>query len=109
MSKSGSKYCTVENRLNYPNSFKIFHFFCNFFSAPPLGNSKLNQISDKMKYYLNSGLEKLSDTLSIPAMDRFQNDIDVDRSKIVFILPLAGRYETLLRFLNNYEDVSIFF
>lgn len=26
--------------------------------------------------------------------------------KIVFVLPLSGRYETFLRFLNNFEDVS---
>lgn len=29
-----------------------------------------------------------------------------DAVKIVFILPLSGRYETFLRFLNNFEDVS---
>lgn len=26
--------------------------------------------------------------------------------KIVFVLPLSGRYEIFLRFLNNFEDVS---
>lgn len=26
--------------------------------------------------------------------------------KIIFVLPLSGRYETFLRFLNNFEDVS---
>jgi Chondroitin N-acetylgalactosaminyltransferase len=75
------------------------------FAATSLGSIKLNQLSDKMKYYLNSGLEKLTDTLSIPTMDR-QQSTSIGVSKIVFVLPLAGRYETLLRFLNNYEDVS---
>lgn len=31
-----------------------------------------------------------------------------DSDKIVFVLPLSGRYETFLRFLNNFEDVSEF-
>lgn len=30
-----------------------------------------------------------------------------DSDKIIFVLPLSGRYETFLRFLNNFEDVSI--
>ena len=32
-----------------------------------------------------------------------------DFDKIVFVLPLSGRYETFLRFLNNFEDVSQYF
>lgn len=29
-----------------------------------------------------------------------------ENEKIVFIMPLSGRYETFLRFLNNFEEVS---
>lgn len=32
--------------------------------------------------------------------------VRADVDKIVFVLPLSGRYETFLRFLNNFEDVS---
>jgi hypothetical protein len=54
-----------------------------------LFNEKLNNFND-----LYSGIRKPRST------------IKPECAKIVFVLPLAGRYETFLRFLNNFEDVS---
>lgn len=59
---------------------------------------------DTMKNMWNSGLEKLSDTFAI------RGEISTAaKSKIVFVLPISGRFETFLRFLNNYEKVWILF
>jgi hypothetical protein len=55
-----------------------------------LFNEKLNEING-----LYSGVRR-------PREEEVRSDV----AKIVFVLPLAGRYETFLRFLNNFEDVS---
>lgn len=52
-----------------------------------LFNEKLNEFND-----LYAGLSK-------------PKALEAKSDKIVFILPLSGRYETFLRFLNNFEDV----
>lgn len=58
-----------------------------------LFNEKLNKIND-----LYSGVKKPKDT-------EVTGESEGD-NKIVFVLPLSGRYEVFLRFLNNFEDVS---
>lgn len=56
-----------------------------------LFNEKLNEFND-----MYAGVQK-------PKALQTKSDFD----KIVFILPLSGRYETFLRFLNNFEDVNL--
>lgn len=70
-----------------------------------------------MKYIFNTGLEKISDTLAITGLDKFTPSGAAAGSvssasvflgdRIVFILPLFGRYEVFLRFLSNYESVIL--
>lgn len=66
---------------------------------------------DTVKKMWNSGLEKLSDTFAIRGGgEKNSGEIsNAAKSKIVFILPISGRFETFLRFLNNYEEVGILF
>lgn len=54
-----------------------------------LFSKKLNEIND-----LYSGSKRVKSSVS-------------EEEKIVLILPLSGRYETFLRFLNNFEDVVL--
>lgn len=54
-----------------------------------LFSKKLNEIND-----LYSGSKRVKSSAS-------------EEEKIVLILPLSGRYETFLRFLNNFEDVVL--
>lgn len=56
-----------------------------------------------MRSFLNSGWERLSDSFAIsnpPATEIFKD-------RIVFIIPLAGRSETFMRFLRNFEQVAL--
>lgn len=55
-----------------------------------LFNEKIGQFNELYKGYRKSK----------SSMVTKEND------KIVMVLPLSGRYETFLRFLNNFEDVS---
>lgn len=66
---------------------------------------------DTVKNYWNSGLEKLSDTFAIRGGgEKNYGEISTAaKSKIVFVLPISGRFETFLRFLNNYEEVWFFY
>lgn len=87
------------------------------FSILSAQSNKLSKISDKMKYIFNTGLEKISDTLAITGLDKFTPSGSAAGSvssasvflgdRIVFILPLYGRYEVFLRFLSNYESVIL--
>lgn len=54
-----------------------------------------------MRSLFSEKLTKFSEIYG-PKNERDTTSID----KIVFILPLSGRYEIFLRFLNNFEDVS---
>lgn len=54
-----------------------------------LFNEKLNEIND-----LYLGSKRVTSAVS-------------QQQKIVLVLPLSGRYETFLRFLNNFEDVVL--
>nr|XP_019542414.2 LOW QUALITY PROTEIN: chondroitin sulfate synthase 1-like [Aedes albopictus] len=58
---------------------------------------------DRMRSFLNSGWERLSDSFAIsnPPM------IEMPKDRIVFIIPLAGRPETFMRFLRNFEQVAL--
>lgn len=61
-------------------------------------NSSVHKFTDKMRSILNEKLNKFSEFYA-PKKDSTDD-------KIVFVLPLSGRYEIFLRFLNNFEDVS---
>lgn len=67
-------------------------------------NMTINRFTDKMRSLFNVKLNEFNDLYSGARSPK--ESISKD-DKIVFILPLAGRYETFLRFLNNFEDVSI--
>lgn len=54
-----------------------------------------------MKSLFNEKLNKFSNFYA--TKNELESTID---DKITFVLPLSGRYETFLRFLNNFEDVS---
>lgn len=64
------------------------------------------KIADKVKSIINSGLEKLAGSLTFPESGYSGCDELQRKVKVVMVLPLFGRYETFLRFLNNYEHVS---
>ncbi|KAG5681987.1 hypothetical protein PVAND_011386 [Polypedilum vanderplanki] len=66
-------------------------------------NSSGLKFTDKMKSLFNEKLNKISD-LYAPETRRLPSS---DADKIVFILPLSGRYEIFLRFLSNFEDVIL--
>jgi hypothetical protein len=70
-------------------------------------NSSVLKFTDKMKSLFNEKLNKISD-LYAPESKKSMPPLS-DADKIVLVLPLSGRYETFLRFLSNYEDVSELF
>ncbi|XP_073829400.1 chondroitin sulfate synthase [Musca autumnalis] len=60
------------------------------------------------KQILNQGVEKLSNHFSLPGILPSSRTSSVGaNSKIVFVLPIAGRLSTFKRFLDTYEKVSI--
>lgn len=58
-----------------------------------------------MKSLFNEKLNEFNDLYS--GLTKPKAAVKSDTEKIIFILPLSGRYETFLRFLNNFEDVSL--
>lgn len=58
--------------------------------------------TESLKSLFQTHFERLSKTLTNPGISS-----DTSKSKIVFILPIAGRIETFKRFLKTYENVSI--
>ncbi|CRK90556.1 CLUMA_CG004259, isoform B [Clunio marinus] len=65
-------------------------------------NLAFNRFTDKMKSLFNDGFNDFY-TAGKP---RESNSNTFD-DKIIFILPLSGRYEIFLRFLKNFEDVAL--
>lgn len=63
---------------------------------PKVANRTLENSTSERKFRVRFSLIKDKLPISVPQ--------SVD--KIVFVLPLSGRHETFLRFLNNFEDVS---
>lgn len=59
-----------------------------------------------MKSIFNEKLNKFSEYYSSQGKKPKMPTESTNSDRIIFILPLAGRYETFLRFLNNFEDVS---
>ncbi|XP_053948348.1 chondroitin sulfate synthase 1 [Anastrepha ludens] len=57
-----------------------------------------NYLNDMLK----SGMERISKHFTLPGLP-----IAPETSKIVFVLPIAGRYATFKRFLDSYERVAI--
>lgn len=68
-------------------------------------NQTVNRFTDKMKSLFNEKLNEFNDFYSGLKKPRAMATNSYT-DKIIFILPLSGRYETFLRFLNNFEDVS---
>ncbi|XP_055617155.1 chondroitin sulfate synthase 1 isoform X2 [Toxorhynchites rutilus septentrionalis] len=60
---------------------------------------------DRMRYILNSGLEKLQDTFAIS--NPLVYELRPAKDRIVFVIPLAGRSETFMRFLRNFEEIAL--
>lgn len=78
--------------------------FNNFLSVQT--NATINKFTDKMKSLFNEKINEFNGLYSGLRNPKSSSSIKADVDKIVFILPLSGRYETFLRFLNNFEDVS---
>uniref|UniRef100_A0A182KC49 Hexosyltransferase n=1 Tax=Anopheles christyi TaxID=43041 RepID=A0A182KC49_9DIPT len=65
----------------------------------------LDRISHRVKSLFN-GLERLTDTLA--SSGQVQPPVGSrKRDRIVLVIPLAGRSETFMRFLRNYEEVAL--
>lgn len=79
----------------------IIVILISFITAPANNHSAINKFTDKMKSILNEKLG-FNDVYS----DKSRSQRSRGDDKIVFIMPLSGRYETFLRFLSNFEDVS---
>lgn len=75
------------------------------FLIPVQSNATLNRFTDKMKSLFNEKLNNFNDLYS--GIRKTRSTTKTDADKIIFVLPLSGRYETFLRFLNNFEDVSL--
>lgn len=80
-------------------------------------------LSSRVKDIWQSGVERISDTLSIPLANLTNREesnrnqrnhsaavkkrIIASQPTIVFVLSLAGRFQTFLRFLENYEHICL--
>lgn len=69
-------------------------------------NSSVNRFTDKMSRLFNQKINEINDLYS---GSKISKSAKAESDKIVFVLPLSGRYETFLRFLNNFEDVSDYY
>ena len=69
-------------------------------------NSTILRFTDKMKSIFNEKINKFSEYYSAQGKRSKLSTESTNSDKIIFVLPLSGRYETFLRFLNNFEDVS---
>lgn len=65
--------------------------------------SSVNRLSDTISLSGNSTAEKSKQNLS-KSQKKKKN---LDKPTIVFVLPLAGRFQTFQRFLKNYENVCL--
>lgn len=74
-------------------------------------------LSSKVKNIWHSSVVRITDTISlslnnssnnqIGARKRIQRRNRLSEPTIVFVMPLAGRFQTFLRFLKNYEHVCL--
>ncbi|GAB0096814.1 Hexosyltransferase [Sergentomyia squamirostris] len=64
------------------------------------------EFTGRVKKFFNTGLEKLSNRLTLNINDK---SAKADRilPNIIFILPLSGRINTFKRFLHNYDQVCL--
>lgn len=60
-----------------------------------------------MKSLFNDNLDTLNKLYTMSGFGQPTRTKKTD-DKIVFVLPLSGRHEIFLRFLNNFEDVRIY-
>ncbi|XP_069966792.1 chondroitin sulfate synthase 1 isoform X4 [Bactrocera oleae] len=62
-----------------------------------------------LKNMLSSGMERISKHFTLPGLPAGKGlfGAAADTSKIVFVLPIAGRFGTFQRFLDTYERVAI--
>lgn len=73
-----------------------------------------SMLSMKVKNMWQSSVNRISDTISLSSNNSAQNKRKIRRDRnsqekptIVFVLPLAGRFQTFQRFLRNYEHVCM--
>lgn len=60
------------------------------------------------KNIINQGVEKLSNHFSLPGLlSSAKSPNNGEYSKVVFVLPIAGRLSTFKRFLDTYESVGL--
>lgn len=73
-------------------------------------------LSSKVKNLWQSGIDHISDTLIMPIRNNSIGQYSTTKKlkqrhdtipTIVFVLSLAGRYQTFLRFLQNYETICL--
>lgn len=76
------------------------------FVFPVQSNTTVNRFTDKMKSLFNEKMNEFNGLYSALRGPKASRTKIPEADKIVFVLPLSGRYETMLRFLNNFEDVS---
>lgn len=81
------------------------NFSINFFFSVQ-SNSTILRFTDKMRSIFNDKLNKFSELYNTRSKKSLKFTNTASSDKIIFVLPLSGRYETFLRFLNNFEDVS---
>lgn len=69
-----------------------------------VSNHSAVKFTEKVKsiFKINKFNELYSSALKRPRSQVGKREVP---DKIVFVLPLSGRYEIFLRFLNNFEDV----
>lgn len=71
-----------------------------------IDDSIYNRIPGQVMKIWNSGIGKLSETFSMGPTDGQNGVRTKNNTHIIFVLPLSGRFETFLRFVNNYEKVG---
>lgn len=74
--------------------------------------NRLAVLSAKVKDLWNTGLERFSDLTNVEGGNKDPSTGAVsygsmENKKIVFVLSLAGRFNTFVRFMRNYEEVRI--
>lgn len=78
----------------------------NCLLIPGVSNHSTVKFTEKVKsmFKMNKINELYSNALKRPKSQVGKREVP---DKIVFVLPLSGRYEIFLRFLNNFEDVRV--
>lgn len=79
----------------------------------PIAEEEINRLallSAKVKNLWNTGLERFGELTNGDGSKATSAAVtygSMENKKIVFVLSLAGRFATFVRFMKNYEEVSI--